>query len=89
MQNKADPLIRALSDPTRRALFEKSMLGEKPVTELTALLDVSQPAVSQHLAALRAAKLALVRQEGRHSFYRANPAGLAPLVDWLAHYKKF
>ncbi|MEO7111877.1 MAG: metalloregulator ArsR/SmtB family transcription factor [Polyangiaceae bacterium] len=85
----AAPVFRALGDPTRRALFEKLMLGEKTVADLTATLHVSQPAVSQHLAVLRASKLARMRKEGRQNFYRADPAGLAPLLDWLEHYKKF
>jgi len=59
------------------------------VKELTARLrpKVSQPAVSQHLAALRDAGLVDERRDGRHVFYRATPAGLRPLVDWIAHYK--
>lgn len=85
----ATPVFRALGDPTRRALFEKLMLGEATVADLTTKLGVSQPAVSQHLAVLRAAKLARMRKEGRQNFYRADMTGLAPLFGWLDHYKKF
>ena len=84
-----DAVFRALADPTRRALFETLMAGEAAVTELTAGLRVSQPAVSQHLAVLRDAKLVTQRQEGRQRFYRADPKGLGPLVDWLDHHKTF
>jgi len=82
-------LFHALGDPTRRALFERLMTGEASVTELTSGLRVSQPAVSQHLAVLRDAGLVAPRQVGRHRMYRAEPAGLAPLFDWLSHYEKF
>jgi DNA-binding transcriptional ArsR family regulator len=50
---------------------------------------VSQPAVSQHLRALREADLVVERREGRNVHYRAQPRGLAPLVDWLGIYAAF
>ncbi len=57
--------------------------------DLTGRFDISQPAVSQHLAALRGAGLVSERREGRHVFYRVEPKGLRPLVDWIAHYQVF
>jgi DNA-binding transcriptional ArsR family regulator len=45
--------------------------------------------VSQHLRALRAADLVAERREGRNVHYRAQPRGLAPLVDWLGIYGTF
>jgi DNA-binding transcriptional ArsR family regulator len=54
------------------------------VAGLTALLDVTQPAVSQHLAALKGAGLVSERREGRRTYYKAEPAGLDPLMDWMA-----
>jgi DNA-binding transcriptional ArsR family regulator len=42
--------------------------------------------VSQHLRALRHAGLVIDRAQGRNVFYRAQPAGLAPLVAWMGHY---
>jgi len=82
-------VLRALADPTRRAIFEQLTRGEAAVRELTARFDVSQPAVSQHLAALRAAGLVRERKSGRLVFYQACPAGMAPLLDWLDHYQEF
>lgn len=89
MSASNDLVFRALSDPTRRAVLERLMRGEAAVVELTAGLHVSQPAVSQHLAVLRDAGLVALRQQGRHRIYRAEPAGLAPVVDWLAHHQRF
>jgi len=48
-----------------------------------------QPAVSQHLAALRGAGLVSERREGRLVYYRIEPEGLRPLIDWIAHYQGF
>lgn len=84
-----DALFRSLVDPTRRAIFETLAARELPVRALTARFDVSQPAVSQHLAVLRAAGLVRERREGRLVFYRAEPRGLRPLVNWLEHYRAF
>ena len=48
-----------------------------------------QGAVSQHLKALKQAGLVAERPEGRSVYYRAEPEGLAPLVDWMDHYAVF
>lgn len=82
-------IFRALADPTRRTIFERLARGEATVKDLTARFDVSQPAVSQHLAALRKAGLVSERHEGRFAYYRVEPAGLRPLVSWIEHYQVF
>ena len=86
---RQDLVFRALADPSRRAIFERLTRGEAPVKDLTARFDISQPAVSQHLAALRNAGLVAERREGRLVYYRVEPKGLKPLVDWVAHYQAF
>jgi DNA-binding transcriptional ArsR family regulator len=82
-------IFRALGDPTRRAVFEALAAGELSVSQITASLPVSQPAVSQHLAALRGAGLVAERREGRRALYRIEPQGLSPLADWLDRYRAF
>ena len=53
MQAAPDELFRALSDPTRRAIFERLVReGEQTVRVLTEHAGVSQPAVSKHLGVL-------------------------------------
>jgi len=83
-------VMRSLADPTRRAVFEQIVTaGEATVGALTREAGVSQPAVSQHLRALREAGLVAERRDGRNVHYRAAPRGLAPLVDWLGLYGVF
>ena len=85
-----DTVMRALADPTRRAVFERiARSGEMNVAELTRASGVTQGAVSQHLKALKGAGLVAERPQGRNVFYRARPEGLAPLFDWLSHYDAF
>ena len=84
-----DRIFRALSDPSRRAILESLMRGEAAVSDLTARFDISQPAVSQHLATLKDAGLVDGRREGRCVYYRAEPRGMKPLIDWIVHYRAF
>jgi DNA-binding transcriptional ArsR family regulator len=80
-------VMRTLADSTRRGLFERIVAtGEVTVGVLTRATTVSQPAVSQHLRALREAGLVAERRDGRNVHYRAETHGLAPLVDWLGIY---
>ena len=76
-----DRIFRTLADPSRRAIFECLTRGESAVKDLTARFEISQPAVSQHLAALRGAGLVSERREGRLVYYRIEPEGLRPLID--------
>jgi DNA-binding transcriptional ArsR family regulator len=85
----ADKVFQALADPSRRAIFESLARGEVAVKDLTAQFDISQPAVSQHLAALKDAGLVNRRREGRSVYYRVEPRGMKPLIDWIAHYRAF
>lgn len=82
-------LFRALADPTRRAIYERLSRREMNVSQLGDGFPVSQPAISQHLSVLRDAGLLAERREGRFSFYRAEPSGLAPLIDWVERYRHF
>jgi DNA-binding transcriptional ArsR family regulator len=86
---RQDIVFRALADPSRRAIYERLTRKESAVKDLTARLDISQPAVSQHLAALRKAGLVSERRDGRFVYYRVEPNGLRPLVDWITHYQAF
>jgi DNA-binding transcriptional ArsR family regulator len=59
------------------------------VAEITAGFAVSQPAISQHLAALRRVGLVRERREGRRAYYQSEPKGLEPLVAWMQRYRQF
>jgi len=86
----AADLFRTLADGTRRGLFERlAREGELSVGALTERAGVSQPAVSQHLKALRSAGLVNETRVGRTVLYRAQPRALAPLIDWMGLYGAF
>ena len=81
--NELNLTFIALSDPTRRGIFEHLCReGEKTVGALTEKAGVSQPVVSKHLGVLKQAGLVRDRHEGRNTHYSAQLGALAPLVDW-------
>jgi len=85
-----DAVLRTLADPTRRAVFER-IVGSHEITvvELTRGSGVTQGAISQHLKSLKRAGLVAERPEGRNVFYRAEPNGLVPLIDWTSQMSGF
>jgi DNA-binding transcriptional ArsR family regulator len=75
--------LAALADPTRRRVLERLRHGPKPVGEIADGLPVSRPAVSQHLAVLKAAGLVTDRAEGTRRVYAIDPHGLGAVRTWL------
>ena len=76
----------AIADPIRRRVLELVRDRDVPAGELAAHFDVSRPAVSRHLRVLREAGLVRERRDGKLRLYRADPAPLAELRDWLDGY---
>jgi DNA-binding transcriptional ArsR family regulator len=76
----------AIADPIRRRVLELVRDGEVPAGELAEQFEVSRPAVSRHLRVLREAGLVRERRVGRLRLYRADPAPLGELRDWLERY---
>jgi DNA-binding transcriptional ArsR family regulator len=71
--------LAALSDPTRRLVFERILAAPRPVTVIAEGLPVSRPAVSQHLKVLKDAGLVTERRNGTRRLYVANPQALGEL----------
>jgi DNA-binding transcriptional ArsR family regulator len=80
-----DPVgaLGALGDPTRRQIFERLADGPRAVGELAGELPVSRPAVSQHLAVLKAVGLVVDRKAGTRRLYQLDPAGLGAIRAYL------
>ncbi|SRR6266705_5479193 len=82
-----DNIFQAVACPTRRALLDALALGETNVSELVALLEVTQSAVSQQLAILKGASLVDERTEGRFRYYRLRAQPLAEIDAWIGRYR--
>ena len=78
-----DDVLAALADPTRRGLYERLRQRRHTVGELTTHMRVTQPAVSQHLRVLSAARLVALEREGTRHYYRASHEGLAELRQYV------
>jgi DNA-binding transcriptional ArsR family regulator len=79
----ANRVFAALTDPTRREVFERLRHGPRPVGEIARGLPVTRPAVSQHLKVLREAGLVDDRSEGTRRIYHIDPKGLGAMRAWL------
>ena len=79
----ANSALAALSDPTRRQVFERLRAGGLAVGEIARDLPVSRPAVSQHLKILKEAGLVADRADGTRRVYHIDPKGLAAMRAWL------
>jgi DNA-binding transcriptional ArsR family regulator len=79
----AEQVFDALGDPTRRLVFKRLRNGVLSVREIAEGMDVSRPAVSQHLKVLKAAGLVVVRAEGTRRLYEVDTRGVEALRTWL------
>ena len=74
-------VLKALADDVRLTLLEKISESEVCACELPRFVNVSQPAVSQHLKTLREAGLIEMRKDGAKRLYSISNTGKALLKD--------
>ena len=77
-------VFKCLSDPGRRAMLEQLTRGEATLGQLAAPLDMSLPAVHQHLGALERARLVVCEKRGRERWCRLDSAALRSAEQWIA-----
>src|SRR5262249_46034506 len=75
--------LAALSDPTRRAVFERIVKAPRSVGEIAEGLPISRPAVSQHLKVLREAGLVREERQGTQRIYSAEARALGELRAYV------
>lgn len=80
---KTSAALAALADPMRQRVLEGLRHGPRAVGDIARGLPVSRPAVSQHLAVLKAAGLVRDRAEGTRRIYEIDPNGLGAIRSWL------
>jgi ArsR family transcriptional regulator len=77
-------LLRVLVHPTRIALLRNLASGPKCVSDIQELLDIRQPNVSQHLAALRHDRIVDFHEDGKmRCYYIARPRLVRALLRFL------
>jgi DNA-binding transcriptional ArsR family regulator len=81
-------VFEVLAEPNRRRILDLLRPAERPVGELVAQLELSQPAVSKHLRILRESGLVEVRGDAQRRLYRVRPEPLHAIDDWLGPYRR-
>ncbi|MFN7056649.1 ArsR/SmtB family transcription factor [Hyphomonas sp.] len=81
---EAARFLRALSNEQRLMILCRLSGGEMKVSALLAGTDLSQSALSQHLAVLRADGLVATRREGQAIHYRIAEPAVLKLIEALA-----
>jgi len=78
-----DLAFQALADSTRRAMLAQLTAGPASVSELARPLDMSLPAVLQHLAVLEHSGLVRSEKIGRVRTCRIEPQALSLAEHWI------
>lgn len=75
---------KALGDETRQRILEiLQNEGEKCVSDLVDVFNVSQPTISHHLNFLKQANLVTSRRDGKQIYYRANQDNIVECCGML------
>ena len=72
-------IFKAMNDPTRLKIINALLLAEMCTCDVAALMNMSQPAVSHHLKALRQSGLIKYRRDGKIVYYSLNDAHIGIL----------
>src|SRR4051794_12055305 len=78
-----DAVLRALADPTRRAVVERLAKSPAVVSELAAPFSMALPSLMQHLRILENAGLVTSQKQGRVRTVSLRPGALDVLHLWL------
>ena len=79
----APDVFGALANPARRHILMALRAGARTAAELGEGLPIARPAVSEHLALLRAVGLVRVQKRGRERYYHLDPRPLTEVGTWL------
>jgi len=82
-------VFHAIAHPARRAMLVSLRQGERSASDLAEPFRMTLSAVSQHLRVLEEANLVAVRKDGRHRYYRLEPAPLRDVVGWIDEFAAF
>lgn len=82
-QLPVDRLFHALADPARRTMVDRLSRGPATVSELAQPLEMSLPAVMQHLQILEASGLVRSAKQGRVRTCHIQRQALQPVERWI------
>lgn len=80
---EAAKLLKAMSNPHRLLILCQLLSGERRVSELEEVTGLSQSALSQHLARLRADGVVATRRESQRIYYSLSGTEVHQVIDVL------
>lgn len=83
-QSNLNGIFKSLTDPSRRAMLARLSLGDATLGQLAEPLEMSLPAVHQHLAVLEEAGLVVCEKRGRERWCRLEPEALEDAARWIS-----
>jgi DNA-binding transcriptional ArsR family regulator len=86
-RDEVDAVLRALADPTRRAIVERVATASAAVSELAERADMTLPSVMQHLGILEQAGIVTTEKQGRIRTVSLRPGSLDVLHLWLDEHR--
>lgn len=91
MTDELDPVWKALSDPTRRAILDLLRQGPRTTTEIVeAFGHLTRFGVMKHVEVLREAGLVNTREEGRQRVNSLNAVPIQRIYErWVSRYEGF
>jgi DNA-binding transcriptional ArsR family regulator len=88
-QTALDRRFHALADPARRAMIERLSRGPASVSELASPLEMSLPAVMQHLDVLLDSGLVTSEKKGRVRTCQLDMKAMASAEEWFKNRRAF
>lgn len=82
-------VFSTIADPTRRGILAMLERGPRAVGDIVARFPITAPAISQHIKALRRARLVRVRIDAQRRIYALDPRGFEQIERWLQRYRRF
>ncbi|GGX55868.1 transcriptional regulator [Tateyamaria omphalii] len=89
MTDQTQNAFRALADPTRRDILRMLSAQDMTIAQVSDRFDMTRAAVKKHLTVLSDGGLITVEARGRERINTLNPAGLAPVLNWLEYFDCF
>lgn len=84
-----DDVLKAVADPTRRAIIDRLAESDARVTELAVAFPISLNSTSKHIRVLERAGLVKRTVAGRDHVLTLTAEPLADAVTWMNHYRRF
>ncbi len=89
MSPAAQPVFRALADPTRREILVMLAEADLTIGEVSENFDMTRAAVKKHLTMLSDGGLITVTPRGREKVNSLAPEAFGPVRDWLSFFDRF